>query len=67
MPEPVEYLSLFGLAQRAGVKVDTARRYLTEGLLLEPDAVILNESTRVRGWLTETVEHWLENRPGRGA
>lgn len=67
MSEPVEYLSLFGLADRAGIKITTARRHLEDGRLPQPDAVIVNESTRVRGWLPEKVDHWMANRPGRGA
>lgn len=67
MSEPVEYLSLFGLAERAGIKIATARRYLEDGRLPQPDALIVNESTRVRGWLPETVDRWMASRPGRGA
>lgn len=67
MAKPVEYLGLTGLAERANITPKTARHYLNGGYLPEADVVVLNGGQRVRGWLPETVDHWLANRPGRGA
>lgn len=67
MAEAVEYLGLPGLAERAGITAKTARNYLEAGRLPDPDVVVVHGSQRVRGWLPETVDHWLANRPGRGA
>lgn len=58
----IEYLSLGEFAERAGIRLDTAKRYLREGRLPEPDARV----GRNRGWLPATVDQWHHNRLGQG-
>lgn len=67
MAKPVEYLGLTGLAERANITPKTARHYLEDGRLPDPDVIVTHGTQRVRGWLPETVDVWMANRPGRGA
>ena len=67
MTETVTYLGLADLAARAGISKNTADSYRSGGYLPEPDALITSNGRVVRGWLPETVDAWLANRPGRGA
>ncbi len=63
----MRYLGLAALAERAGLAKGTVSAYLSRGYLPEPDAVIVEGRREARGWLPETVDAWLANRPGRGA
>lgn len=67
MTEPKRYLGLGALAARAGITKSTAAGYKRNGYLPEPDVLIVEGERLVRGWSVETVDHWLANRPGRGA
>lgn len=67
MAEPVRYLGLKALAERAGISPGTASAYLARGYLPEPDALTEEGSRQARGWLPETVDEWIASRPGRGA
>lgn len=58
----IEYLTLHQVAGRIGVTYNTAKGYLRKGLLPEADAVI---GSRL-GWLDETLNDWMDTRPGRG-
>lgn len=62
-PEPESgpsiFLSTTEVAARIGVQRGTLSRYK----LPAPDALIGD----VRGWLSETIDRWHEQRPGRGA
>lgn len=58
----MRYLSLADIAERAGVEANTMRTYRSQGRLPEPDAM----TGPTPGWLPETIEQWLTNRPGRG-
>lgn len=60
------YLSLTGLAKRAGITVNTARSYSRDGRLPEPDAIIGEGKTAKQGWLPETIDNWEAYRPGQG-
>jgi predicted DNA-binding transcriptional regulator AlpA len=57
-----DYLGLSQLAERVGISAVTAKSYMRDGRLPEPDATI----GRVRGWLPETIDDWQQQRPGRG-
>lgn len=62
------YLSLAGVASRAGLSVNTVKAYFSRGYLPEPDVEIGNgEKVTAYGWAAETIDTWLANRPGRGA
>ncbi|MFB3070415.1 XRE family transcriptional regulator [Prescottella equi] len=58
----IEYLTLHQVAGRIGVTYNTAKGYLRKGLLPEADAAI---GSRL-GWLDETLNDWMDTRPGRG-
>lgn len=62
-----EFLGLSALAERAGITPKTARHYLEEGRLPQPDVIVIQGRQRVRGWLPETIDHWMAHRPGQGA
>lgn len=62
----VNYLSLNGLAERVGIAPSTAKRYLIDKRLPEPDATIGAGSSPTFGWLPETVDAWQASRPGKG-
>lgn len=67
MSEVSRFLGLSAVAERAGLEKNMVSNYLMRGYLPEPDAVIVEGAREVRGWLPETVDVWLANRPGRGA
>lgn len=52
-------LSRKEVAERIGISPDSLSRYR----LPDPDGVI----GTTRGWLPETIDTWIEERPGRGA
>ncbi|MFT4299309.1 MAG: hypothetical protein QM597_06725 [Aeromicrobium sp.] len=54
----IRYLSYSDIAARLGITTGG----LGSADLPEPDALI----GRARGWLPETIETWVANRPGRG-
>jgi predicted DNA-binding transcriptional regulator AlpA len=56
------YVDMRQIAELAGVKVQTIRKYRCRGLLPEPDAVF----GRTPIWLRTTVEAWLLTRRGPG-
>ncbi|MGO4203623.1 helix-turn-helix transcriptional regulator [Rhodococcus sp. TAF43] len=58
----IRYLTLHEVADRIGVTYNTAKGYLRKGLLPEADAAIGGKL----GWLAETLDEWMEARPGRG-
>lgn len=62
----IRYLSLAGLAARAGISHQTARTYQRDNRLPAPDAII-GDGGGTHGWLPETVDAWQAARPGRGA
>ena len=57
------YLSLSEVADLIGVSVGTAKGYLHQGRLPEPDAM----TGRTRGWSKQTIVEWHAARPGQGA
>lgn len=67
MSDPIRYLGLSGLAERAGIRMGTIQRYSREGRLPEPDVLVGEGPRAVRGWSVQTVDAWLAARPGRGA
>jgi hypothetical protein len=51
------------VAAMAGIEPGTLRKYVTLGLAPAPDGQLGTQNW----WHRSTVEHWLRNRPGRGA
>lgn len=62
----VNYLSLNGLAERVGIAPGTAKRYLDDRRLPEPDVSIGAGERPTYGWAPETVDAWQASRPGKG-
>lgn len=59
-------LSVGDIAELAGVSTATIQSYYHQGYLPQPDVTIGVERARMHGWLRETVDEWIANRPGRG-
>lgn len=65
----IYYLSATDFARRAGLAVETIRRYMQRGLIPDPDAIIGLDTVNGRpipGWTEDTVEYWMNHRLGRG-
>ena len=62
------FLSLQGVAEYAGLAYGTIKAYFARGYLPAPDVAIgMRDKVTAYGWSTDTTDHWLANRPGRGA
>lgn len=59
---PHGYLDITAVAERAGVTAATIRKYRATGRMPDAD-ILLGQSP---GWHPETIEAWLQARPGRG-
>lgn len=57
------YLTKGEVADRLGLSLNTIKGYVRRGYLPEPDA----QMGRNFGWLPETIDAWLLERPGPGA
>ncbi|WP_280332012.1 XRE family transcriptional regulator [Nocardia wallacei] len=54
----IHYLGKSAFAERIGVKPDSLNR-----LKLPPEDAKIGD---IRGWLPETIDQWIERRPGSG-
>lgn len=62
------FLSLRGVAAYTGLSENTLKAYSQRGYMPAPDVRIgTGEKVTANGWSTDTIDHWLANRPGRGA
>nr|DAF23161.1 MAG TPA: Pyocin activator protein PrtN [Caudoviricetes sp.] len=61
-----KYLSIPAFAEYVGLKVGTIRGYLLKNMLPEPDIIFVTIQGESLGWHIDTVEHWMNNRPGKG-
>ncbi len=50
------------VAEVAGVKVPTLRRYKKTGHMPPPDITVGNSP----GWYPQTIKDWVASRPGKG-
>ena len=57
------YLSKGEIAEYLGISLNTVKTYTKRPSFPEPDARV----GRNFGWLRETIDEWLLNRPGPGA
>lgn len=62
----ITYMGVSAIAERTGLTVNTIKSYVRKGMLPEPDAVIESPTGQIKGWKAETVEAWIDNRPGSG-
>lgn len=58
----IVYLSRGDIAERLQLSLETIKSYQRRGYLPEPDARV----GRNMGWLPETIDKWMETRPGQG-
>ena len=61
-----KYLGIPAFAEYVGLKVATIRGYLTKNMLPEPDIIFVTIQGESLGWHIDTVERWMNNRPGKG-
>lgn len=61
-----KYLGPSAFAKHAGLKTGTINSYVRKGMLPEPDIYYLTYEGERPGWSIDTVEHWMNNRPGSG-
>lgn len=61
-----QYLGPSAFAKHAGLKAGTINSYFRKGMLPEPDIYYLTYEGERPGWSIDTVEHWMNNRPGSG-
>lgn len=61
-----KYLSIAAFAEHVGLKATTIRNYFIKNMLPEPDIMLVTMQGESLGWSIEAVEHWMNNRPGKG-
>ena len=61
------YLSSTGVAQYIGLADTTVESYIRKDLLPEPDIWYVMRNGRRPAWSVDTIDHWMNNRPGRGS
>ena len=59
------YLGVTGFAEYIGFKNSTIQSYLAKGMLPEPDIYYIMRNGKRPAWSIDTIEHWIDNRPGR--
>lgn len=60
------YLGVTGFAEYVGLKNGTIQSYLARNMLPEPDIYYIMRDGRRPAWTIDTIEHWINNRPGKG-
>ena len=61
-----KYLGVTAFAKHVGLKAGTIQNYFLKGMLPEPEIFYLTSEGERPGWSIDTVEHWMNNRPGTG-
>ena len=61
-----EYLSISAFAKHVGLTDSTIQSYFLKGMLPAPEIYYLTGKGRRPAWSIDTVEHWMNNRPGSG-
>ena len=61
-----KYLGPSAFAKHAGLKSGTIYSYFIKGMLPEPDIYYITGESKRPGWTLDTVERWMNNRPGSG-
>lgn len=60
------YLGITGFAEYVGLADSTIQSYWKKGMLPKPDIYYTMRGGRRPAWTVDTIEHWLDNRPGSG-
>ena len=61
-----KYLSISAFAKHVGLTDSTIQSYFLEGLLPAPEVYYLTGKGKRPAWTVDTVDHWMNNRPGKG-
>ena len=61
-----KYLGVSAFAKHVGLKDSTINSYFRKGMLPAPEICYLTGKGERPGWHIDTVEHWMNNRPGSG-
>ena len=61
------YLGITGFAEYIGLADSTIQSYYKKGLLPDPDIWYIMRSGKRPAWTVDTIEHWTDNRLGRGS
>ena len=60
-----KYLGVGAFAKHVGLTDNTIQSYLLKGMLPAPEIYYLTSKGRRPGWSIDTIEYWMNNRPGR--
>lgn len=61
-----KYLGVSAFAKHVGLTDSTIQSYFLKGMLPEPDIYYIMRGGRRPAWTADTIEHWINNRPGSG-
>lgn len=61
-----KYYGIAAFADYVGLKPSTVRNYFVKNMLPEPDIMLVTLQGESVGWSIDSIEHWMNNRPGRG-
>lgn len=61
-----KYLGISAFAKHVGLTDSTIQSYFLKGMLPAPEIHYLTGKGERPGWTIDTVEHWMNNRPGSG-
>ena len=61
-----KYLGIAAFAKHVGLKDSTIQSYFLKGLLPAPEIWYLTTRGERPGWCIDTVDYWMNNRPGKG-
>jgi hypothetical protein len=61
-----KYLGVSAFAKHVGLTDSTIQSYFLKGMLPAPEIYYLTGKGERPGWSIDTVEHWMNNRPGTG-
>lgn len=61
-----KYLGVSAFAKHVGLTDSTIQSYFLKGMLPAPEIYYLTGKGERPGWHIDTVEHWMNNRPGKG-
>lgn len=60
------YLGITGFAEYVGLANGTIQSYLRKNMLPEPDIYYIMRGGKRPAWTVNTIEDWIDNRPGKG-
>lgn len=61
-----KYLGISAFAKHVGLTDSTIQSYFLKGMLPAPEIYYLTGKGERPGWSIDTVEYWMNNRPGSG-